>query len=1611
MNTVRASSRRKAIVLCLIAAAAAAFLLLGTARAQQGTEYDYVDLIVTYEYTTSIEVEYTVRNIGTATATGVTVSFLLEDLQAGTFSTLPFGTAPPPPTDKSTVDSTNQTFTWEVGTIPPGETPGILKFSTSTHGNSPGDRIGVITATASSNQPEPGFLKSNNVIKVYSYAPLPGRTSRHMRHNLLALLLSVEDLSPDAGDVVDFDLTAQNLAGASTFTLNLVGEIEIKVELSDGLEFRQGWNPSATDKFRIAAGRQSASWTPDEVDGDGNDNTRPDNRNVDMEVQLTSDPLDKIPLEERCITAWVEDSIPPPNPDYVLGSLTQCLGDRPVLFTKGSIGMLVPFPCVGIVNHVCRDLDGDGASDSKVVVAAAAPLLDETVNLDTKESVDLALRSRNIVHRESFRNIPDAAFLLPDDVIIQVKDPEGRINDTYASHSLNTSGASWQTGRNTTSTFVPLAQRRSVPGVLVTYTRKTLAKQPGESATAWSNLNQALSVTKDGEDAQSKFRVRSNGTAQRTTAFPFDLTAPTGRTTTSTSVIPYFFQFAELGTYSVSFHVNATRSGTVYPPKEMGQHRYATGTYTFHVGPIAELEVRDGGPGFPPSGSQAFTIVAVNNGPDKAPAAKVTLTGLPASPKPDYTATKGKLDLVNGAWVWTIGEMAVTDITQIPSGREGEILTIAAGNSREITASIANTQDYQVCIDRSGDDVDTIYRSTCLATSSNTWHTTNYYDYDDSNSKNVTIAARPGAGTALRTSQSTTDISLSWSPRSGAVAYGIEVSEDQGATWSLLEWRVRGSGYTHTGIPIGATRHYRVHAIDRDGRPGLPFARGSAVAGGGSREASPPGAPEQMTLTASPASRDTIQLSWVKPEDYGSPITGYTLQEANGRSGPWANVTPQPGIFDLGYDYRGLSPGTRKYFRIRAANEFGGGLWSEVAEATTAAAGVPGPPRNVRAYADGEDAIGLWWEAPLENGGSPVTRYEAQWSADGEENGRWSSVGSTESRGIDHTGLGVGAKRYYRVRARNAQGWGPWSLPPYASATTTGGEPLAAYPVLWTEPSGQDAVVISWLPPEDRYGRDITRYELQWFNDEGVDCFAEASASKYRALSKPSAAERSYTHTGLKPNYTYCYRLRAGTTAVWSDWAVAQAITEQAGTPAAPSLTARSNGAEEIKLSWTKPNDRGARITHYDLEWTEDSAGHGWSWVDRDGMPASATAYTDANLTPGTERYYRVRASNINGPGQWSAVRSARTDSAGPGVPTGLMATAHADNQQIDLTWEAPTDTGGSAITGYWVERSRDGDAPWERLTSRNSTTYSDTRNLYPGMTRYYRVAAVNRNGAGQWSDPVSAKTIVPSGQEAATPPDAPGLLRFTSVGKDQVSLAWDRPDDGGAPITGYEYRETYGEDTVTTTGTTATIRGLDRGLMYYSFQVRAVNAVGEGQWSDDIYTSLWPERNEQVRVSATKITVTEGGTARFTVSLNRQPPLPVGLRLYPRGDDAEQLLWQSYQFMDKALIPSGWSHPDGDDWSERAHHWSQGVPVSIEIPDDDVDNPDRVMVIDVSLAVLSSYELGITDDEWNAKWDIDPVRQCPPGSDQPTCPTIWDSSPFRDFTGPSVKITVRDND
>ena len=233
------------------------------------------------------------------------------------------------------------------------------------------------------------------------------------------------------------------------------------------------------------------------------------------------------------------------------------------------------------------------------------------------------------------------------------------------------------------------------------------------------------------------------------------------------------------------------------------------------------------------------------------------------------------------------------------------------------------------------------------------------------------------------------------------------------------------------------------------------------------------GTPGRPTLTATASGTSMINLAWTPPAgDGGSAITGYELQYWDGSNGWMALATPAAGV--TSHTHANIAGGTTKYYRIRAENSGGSGLWSTVAYATTATA-VPSPPTLV-AMKDGADKIVLTWTAG-HDGGLAITGYHLQHSTDV---GRtWADIDDSiaPSMSMMHTdsGLSGGTTKHYRIRATNSKGTGGWS--PLASATTDNSIP--GKPTLIASPL-PNAVYLSWASPATPTGGlTIIRYEVQ----------------------------------------------------------------------------------------------------------------------------------------------------------------------------------------------------------------------------------------------------------------------------------------------------------------------------------------------------------------------------------------------------------------------------------------------------------------------------------------------------------------------------------------------------
>jgi len=92
-----------------------------------------------------------------------------------------------------------------------------------------------------------------------------------------------------------------------------------------------------------------------------------------------------------------------------------------------------------------------------------------------------------------------------------------------------------------------------------------------------------------------------------------------------------------------------------------------------------------------------------------------------------------------------------------------------------------------------------------------------------------------------------------------------------------------------------------------------------------------------------------------------------------------------------------------------------------------------------------------------------------------------------------------------------------------------------------------------------------------------------------------------------------------------------------------------------------------------------------------------------------------------------------------PQPPTDLAATA-VSSSQINLSWTAPSDNGGSEITGYDIERSTDNGTTWSSVSNTTLTSDSDT-GLAASTTYTYRVSAINSAGTSLPSNTASATT------------------------------------------------------------------------------------------------------------------------------------------------------------------------------------------------------------------------------------------------------------------------------
>ena len=187
------------------------------------------------------------------------------------------------------------------------------------------------------------------------------------------------------------------------------------------------------------------------------------------------------------------------------------------------------------------------------------------------------------------------------------------------------------------------------------------------------------------------------------------------------------------------------------------------------------------------------------------------------------------------------------------------------------------------------------------------------------------------------------------------------------------------------------------------------------------------------------------------------------------------------------------------------------------------------------------------------------------------------------------------------------------------------------------------------------------------------------------------------------------------------------------------------------------------------------------------------------------------------------------TPGTAPGVPTAVSVVG--GNAQAIVSFTAPTNNGGAAITSYevWAQPINGSRA----VVVKGSVSPITVTGLTNGLAYIFTVRAYNDRG--DYSESRDVCVVAPALPVVITTPGAPTAVSGVS-GNGQVTVSFTPPtNNGGAAIMGYEVFVATPSGGIgrleTGLASPFTVTGLTNGTAY-TFSVRATNRSGTGSWS-----------------------------------------------------------------------------------------------------------------------------------------------------------------------------------
>lgn len=475
----------------------------------------------------------------------------------------------------------------------------------------------------------------------------------------------------------------------------------------------------------------------------------------------------------------------------------------------------------------------------------------------------------------------------------------------------------------------------------------------------------------------------------------------------------------------------------------------------------------------------------------------------------------------------------------------------------------------------------------------------------------------------------TSAINVAWTPPAAGDAptsYSVTISPDPNAV-SPLTIPFGTNSASFSSLSPGTLYTVGVSAVNIDGSSAEVTAQATTAVG-------LPGTP---VISVGVVTSTSVAVSWTSVANGGTNTYAATISPAHGTGsiGPGSGATSAT--------FTGLTPGVLYTVTVTATNS--AGSTPNTAQATTGV-GLPGTP-DISFVASTQTSISVSWSATANAG---TNTYQASISPN-DGGGAGAVAAGSSSTSTTFTGLTQGKEYTVSVTATNSAG-----STGNSEAFSTAALPAPNAPTSVSAGNDLDDLTVTWGLSG---GGAVDEYIITLSNGGGSQTVGPA----IRTVTFLDLASGNYTATVKAKNASGEASSTSGSVTI-------------PGVPGAPTgVSVSLRGIDQLTVSWIAPAvNGGSAITGFELS---ISPGVGQAIPD---AAAGDSSYVIGGLVPGTTYRVTVKAANAIGAGTGTTSNALFVPTT-PGAATNVtVVQAPMFTGTASVSWEAPADTGGSAV-------------------------------------------------------------------------------------------------------------------------------------------------------------------------------------------------------------------------------------------------------------------------------------------------------------------------------------------